>query len=185
MHSLAVQATSPTRKIPMCNLFANITPSNDLQEHFNVLPANNHLGNMPALTAIYPGHEAPVVRVAGNEERQLARMNWGFLTPNYSKRDGKPIKPRIWNNARDDKLMSAPLWRSSFHQHRCLIPATSYCETKGRQPAEHFWFGMPAEDPDDRPLFALAGLWREEELSISGDLEAGVNSDLKINHIVD
>lgn len=160
----------------MCNLFANIAPSHDLQEHFDVLPANISLGNAPTLPAIYPGHEAPVVRLKKNDgERQLTRMNWGFLTPNFSKRDGRPLKPRIWNNARDDKLISASLWRSAFHRHRCLIPATGYCETKGRQPAEHFWFGLTSGDPDDRPLFALAGFWREEEMSLSGDVKAGLH----------
>lgn len=159
----------------MCNLFANIAPSHDLQEHFDVQAANNQLGNAPTLPAIYPGHEAPVVSLKGDGERQLVQMNWGFLTPNFSKRDGKPLKPRIWNNARDDKLMSASLWRSAYSRNRCLIPATGYCETKGRQPAEHFWFGMLADDPDDRPLFALAGFWREEKLSLSGDGKTGLH----------
>jgi putative SOS response-associated peptidase YedK len=30
------------------------------------------------------------------------------------------------------------LWRQSFEQRRCLVPASSYCEPKGEKP----WQGM-------------------------------------------
>ena len=101
-------------------------------------------------------------------------MNWGFLTPHFSKRDGSSIKPKPWNNARDDSIFGkgAGLWKESFHERRCLVPASSFCETKGRNPAEYYWFGLAAENTDDRPPFAIAGLWREEYADLRGPEES-------------
>lgn len=58
--------------------------------------------------------------------------------------------------------MHSGLWKASFQERRCLVPASSYNETKGKKPAEHYWFGLTTEDPDARPPFAIAGLWRIE-----------------------
>ncbi len=64
---------------------------------------------------------------------------------------------RLENNARDDSLEKSGLWKNSFDERRCLIPATSFCEAKGRQPATYYWFGLTGEE--ERPPFAFAGLW--------------------------
>ncbi|MEI4263848.1 SOS response-associated peptidase family protein [Roseovarius sp. D0-M9] len=37
------------------------------------------------------------------------------------------------------------------------MPASSFCEAKGRSPATYFWFGLRGDEP--RPPFAFAGLW--------------------------
>jgi putative SOS response-associated peptidase YedK len=146
----------------MCNLYAYTTTVEAMRRLFDVRPGLDRLGNAPPRPAIHPNYPAPVVRRMENGDRELIEMNWGFLTPNFSKRDGSPIKPRAWNNARDDKVMHSGLWKASFHERRCLLPASSYNETKGKKPAEHFWFGLTTEDPDTRPPFAIAGLWRIE-----------------------
>ncbi|QDY70050.1 SOS response-associated peptidase family protein [Qingshengfaniella alkalisoli] len=80
-----------------------------------------------------------------------------FRTTKKSKKTGNIIKPSAWNNARDDKLRSASLWKESFIQRRCLVPATSFCEAKGRNPAVYHWFVMRGDD--ERPPFAFAGMW--------------------------
>ena len=49
---------------------------------------------------------------------------------------------------------------------RCLVPASSFCEAKGRNPARHFWFGLAGDEP--RPPFAFAGLWRDFQPGLSG-----------------
>ena len=85
-------------------------------------------------------------------------MHWGFRMPQVSKRTGQPIQPRAINNARDDKLLDSRFWRGSFEERRCLVPATSFCEAKGRAPATYYWFALQGEEP--RPAFAFAGLWR-------------------------
>ena len=109
------------------------------------LVERDRTGNQPPLPGIFPRHEAPVVRLAEDGKRELCRMHWGFLMPQVSKKTGQPILPRAVNNARDDKVSNSPFWRSSFAERRCLVPASSFCEAKGRAPATFYWFGLKGE----------------------------------------
>ena len=158
----------------MCNLYANIATAEAMRRLFQVSDENDRLGNAPARPAIFPKGEAPVVRLDEVGNRELIDMRWGFLTPAFSKKDGSPIKPRAWNNARDDKLQKSNLWRASFHERRCLVPASSFNETKGQKPATDYWFGLATEDPDARPLFAFAGMWRREQSELRNEAENGL-----------
>ncbi|MEM1396150.1 MAG: SOS response-associated peptidase [Pseudomonadota bacterium] len=158
----------------VCNLYSNITAAVAMRQLFNVQATRDRLGNAEPRAAIFPKGLAPVVRIDDDGQRELLEMRWGFLTPAFSKRTGKPIKPQAWNNARDDKLIKSGLWSSSFRERRCLIPASSFNETKGRQPATDYWFGMLAERAEDRPPFAIAGLWRMEQKEMRNDGENGL-----------
>ncbi|QHQ37351.1 SOS response-associated peptidase [Algicella marina] len=143
----------------MCNLFSNTMPVDAMRNLFGVDAGNDHLGNQPPLPAIFPRYEAPVMRQSGDGQRELVRMHRGFLMPQVSKKTGKPILPKAVNNARDDKVRSSSFWRSSFAERRCLVPATSFCEAKGKAPATYYWFGVQGDD--ERPPFAFAGMWRQ------------------------
>ena len=145
----------------MCNLFANTMPQAAMRSLFEVVPEYDGLGNFAGLPAIYPRGDAPVVRRAeeGEGARELVAMHWGFVLPQTSKRMGQPILPKAVNNARDDKLTASAFWRESFQERRCLIPATSFSEAKGRSPAVIHWFAVLDEDGAPRP-FAFAGVWR-------------------------
>lgn len=94
----------------MCNLYSNITTHEAMRQLFDVQPDNTHLGNQPALDAIFPKYEAPIVAIGKSGDRALVRASWGFLTPNKSKKTGKWLKPSAWNNTRDDKIQSSGLW---------------------------------------------------------------------------
>lgn len=142
----------------MCNLYSNTVPVEAMRRLFEVDAEADRLGNQPPLPAIYPRHEAPVVRLNADGQHELLRMHWGFLLPQKSKKTGEPVLPRAVNNARDDKVRSSPFWRSSFETRRCLIPATSFCEAKGKRPATYYWFAV--KDGEPREPFAFAGLWR-------------------------
>lgn len=158
----------------MCNLYANIATVEAMRRLFAVSAAGDRLGNAEPRPEVFPKGMAPVVRLDAGGGRELIEMRWGFLTPQVSKRTGKPIKPRAWNNARDDKLRSSGLWRQSFEQRRCLVPVTSFNETKGRQPATDYWFALEGDDPSGRPLFAFAGLWRQEQADLREEGESGL-----------
>lgn len=145
----------------MCNLYAATTNTQAMRQLFNVDPDRDHLGNAEPRPAIYPKGTAPVVALDDDGNRELVEMSWGFRTPKVSRVTGKPIKPAAWNNARDDKLLKSGLWKQSFAERRCLVPASSFNETKGARPATDYWFAL-AGDGDDRPPFAIAGLWRHE-----------------------
>ena len=142
----------------MCNLFSNTLPAEAMRRVFGVTPEGDRLGNQPPLPAIFPRHETPVVRREPDGRRSLVPMHWGFLMPQTSKKTGKPILPKAVNNARDDKLRTSRFWRQSFEERRCLIPGTSFCEAKGRQPATYYWFALTGDMP--RPPMAFAAIWR-------------------------
>ncbi len=142
----------------MCNLYSHTKPVDAMRRLFDIAAARDFLGNQASLPQIYPRYEAPVVRLDPGGQRELVRMHWGFLLPQLSKKTGKPILPKAVNNARDDKLRSSSFWRGSFEERRCLIPATAFCEAKGRNPATFYWFGLKGEE--QQPLFAFAGIWR-------------------------
>ena len=145
----------------MCNLYSNATTSQAMRQLFDVDVSRDHLGNAQPRPGIHPKGTAPVVALDDDGNRELVEMSWGFRTPQVSKRTGKPIKPAAWNNARDDKLMKSGLWKGSFAERRCLVPVSSFNETKGKKPATDYWFALAGEG-DDRVPFAIAGLWRVE-----------------------
>lgn len=142
----------------MCNLYSNTMPVEAMRQLFGVDQANDDLGNAEPLSAIFPKSTAPIVGVGEDGTRWLKNTHWGFVLPQVSKRTGKPIQPKAVNNARDDKLRTSSFWRKSFEERRCLVPATSFCEAKGRKPATYVWFGVTGEGP--RPPLSFAGIWR-------------------------
>ncbi len=151
----------------MCNLYSSTTPQEAMRQLFDVLPDHDHLGNAPPLPAIWPKYNAPVVRLAKDGERELVTMSWGFLTAKVSKKTGKPISPAAWNNARADGVAKKGLWKNSFLNRRCLVPASSFREAKGRNPATDYWFALKGDEP--RPPFAFAGMWRGVQPGLPDD----------------
>ena len=135
----------------MCNLYSMTRNREAILRLFRI-PANRAAAFAP-LEAIFPGHQAPVIRQAPDGERELVAMSWGFVLPQKGK------APRRVTNVRDDTLRISPFWRESFQERRCLVPATSFCEPNGDvKPATWHWFALHGEQP--RPVFAFAGIWR-------------------------
>lgn len=153
----------------MCNLYSATTNVQAMRELFRVKPDNDRLGNAEPRSAIWPKYPGPVVRTDDGGERELVEMNWGFLTKNVSKKTGKELKPQAWNNARDDKVRTNGLWKNSFLKRRCLIPASSFREAKGKRPATDFWFALMGDEP--RPPFAMAGLWQPTPPALATSLD--------------
>ncbi|MEB8386890.1 SOS response-associated peptidase [Rhodobacteraceae bacterium KMM 6894] len=141
----------------MCNLYSNTTAVSAMRNLFKVSVEDVHLGNAEPLTASWPKYPGHVVRLNDQGRRELGSLSWGFRTTKTSKKTGKILQPAAWNNARDDKVRTSGLWKESFHKRRCLIPASSFCEAKGRSPAIYYWFGLRGDEP--RTPFAFAGLW--------------------------
>ena len=134
----------------MCNLYSQTMPREAVIRLFRV--GGNRAAAFAPQPAIFPGHGAPVVRRAGDGEREISLLSWGFVLP----RPGRAAK-RV-TNARDEKARTASFWKGSFEARRCLVPATSFAEPTGRRPAIWHWFALKGEER--RPLFAFAGLWR-------------------------
>lgn len=147
----------------MCNLYSMTRAPEAVLRLFRV--GHNRAGAIAPMTAIFPGHSAPVVRQTEDGERELVSMSWGFVLPQAGK------APRRVTNVRDDKIASSPFWRESFEQRRCLVPATSFCEPNGDvKPATWHWFALTGDEP--RPLFAFPGIWRRWRGPLKKDGEA-------------
>jgi putative SOS response-associated peptidase YedK len=135
----------------MCNLYS-IRPSRTQLVRFFQLSDNRTVQVAP-LPSIFPGYNAPVVRVAEDGERELVMMSWGFVFLQKDK------APRRVTNVRDDKIISSRFWVGSFEERRCLVPATSFCEPNGDvKPATWHWFALKGDTA--RPLFAFPGIWK-------------------------
>ena len=134
----------------MCNLYSMTAAREAVLRLFRI--GHNRATAIDALPAIFPGHTAPIVRLAADGERELVPMSWGFVLL----QDGRA--PKRVTNTRDDKIAS-PFWRASLAQRRCLVPATSFAEPHDdRKPATWHWFAIDGSEP--RPLFAFAGIWQ-------------------------
>jgi putative SOS response-associated peptidase YedK len=138
----------------MCNLYSQTTNREAMLRLFRISP--NRAAAFEPQDGIFPGYQAPIIRVAGDGERELVLMHWGFplLMKGYA--------PRRVTNFRDDSARSSGMWRQSFEQRRCLVPATSFCEpndgrAKGEKDTWH-WFALKGEE--SRPVYAFAGIWR-------------------------
>ncbi len=134
----------------MCNLYSMTRNVEAIRDLFRV--SHNRAGSVPSLSAIFPGHSAPVIRQADDGERELSMLSWGFVLPQQGK------APRRVTNVRDDKARTSTFWRESFETRRCLVPASSFAEPREATPATWHWFALKADEP--RPLFAFAGIWR-------------------------
>ena len=128
----------------MCNLYSMTRSRDEVRKWFDV--GDNRAAAIEPQNAIFPGYEAPVVRIADDGERELVKLNWGFVLLQTGK------APRRVTNVRDDKILTSTFWKGSFEDRRCLVPASSYCEPKGEKPAIWHWFALKGDE--HRPLFA-------------------------------
>lgn len=135
----------------MCNLYAMTKQRNKLLQRMGI--KDNRAAHFEPYPAIFPGREAPVVRVDDDGERILELMTWGFVRLPKGKAPGRV------GNVRNDTISSNRFWTSSFVGRRCLVPVTAYCEPIGLKPATWYWHALAGEEP--RPLFAFPGIWRD------------------------
>ena len=103
----------------MCNLYSVTKSHEAVRNLFRV--GHNRTTPFEPMPAIFPGWNAPIVRRAGDGERELVQMSWGFVLL----QDGKA--PKRVTNTRDDKMASR-FWQPSIEKRRCLVPASSFCE---------------------------------------------------------
>lgn len=101
----------------VCNLYSLNKKRDMLARYFRV--SHNRTVAFDPLSAVFPGHVAPVVRQTADGEREIVLMNWRFVLPQRDK------APRRVTNVRDDKILESRLWRGSFEERRCYVVATS------------------------------------------------------------
>jgi putative SOS response-associated peptidase YedK len=90
----------------VCNLYSQARSREEVARLFRISP--NRIGAVPVQPAIFPGWDAPVVRLTEVGERECVTMNWGFVLPQVGK------VPRRITNIRDDKILESRVWRPLF-----------------------------------------------------------------------
>lgn len=127
----------------MCNLYSETKGQKSIRDL--VRATRDTTGSLVSLPGIYPDSLAPVVFTAHDDERELTMMRWGM--PGFQ--GGAPLI-NIRNTA-------SSYWRQWLAPaHRCLVPATSFCERQDVKPRKTpVWFALD----ETRPLFFFAGVW--------------------------
>jgi putative SOS response-associated peptidase YedK len=148
----------------MCNLYSIKTKRADLARKFAL--SDNRMAAFDELSAIFPGHDAPVIKRTEDGARELLLRSWGFVLL----REG--YAPKRVTNARDDKVRTK-FWKESFEKRRCLVPATAFCEPDEGRPARWHWFALKGDDP----LFAFPGLYRPWKGPVR---KGGPNVDIEV-----
>jgi putative SOS response-associated peptidase YedK len=155
----ALQIHSPDAWLDrMCNLYSLHSTREEIGKYLKV--SHNRMGQVPEQLTLFPAHEAPIVRLADDGERELVSMSWGFVLLQHGK------ATRRVTNTRDDKI-EAPFWKQSIAARRCLVPVTSFAEPDDGKPARWHWFAVLGDQP--RPLFAFAGIWRRYKGPVKKD----------------
>jgi putative SOS response-associated peptidase YedK len=137
----------------MCNLYALKTSQQELRGYTRAM--RDRLGNLPILPSVFPDQEAPVARIGADGVRELVTMRWGMPTPSVY-RAGEI--DRGVTNIRDTTSLHWRQWLAPAH--RCVVPATSFCEpTDAPDPitGKKVWTWFARDET--RLLFAFAGLW--------------------------
>lgn len=127
----------------MCNLY-NVTTTQEAMIRL-VAGLTDSAGNLQP-GHIYPDQLAPIIR-NGESGPELVKARWGMPSPrSVLKTERDPGVTNIRN-------LSSPHWRRWLgHEHRCLVPLTSFSEPRGK--GQGFQWFAPA---DGGPIF-FAGI---------------------------
>ena len=135
----------------MCNLYSQTKDRMTVMMRFKL--QENRTAWFEPKSAIFPGYQAPIIRVAEDGDRMLEEAIWGFV------RRPPGTAPGRVGNVRDDTILSNRFWTSSFKERRALVPFSSYCEPIGK-PASWIWHALRS-NREARPLGAFPAIWKD------------------------
>ena len=145
----------PSGIVPgMCNLYAQRASQADIRKAAR--SDRDLTGNLPTMPAIFPDHNAPIVRNSPTG-RELLMARWGFPPPAIP--GSKPRNPYLTNVRKTDSRFWLPWLKKT--EHRCLVPVTSFAEPDNNQGPRSIWTWFARDE--SRPLMFFAGIWREWE----------------------
>lgn len=134
----------------MCGRYAFAEKPENIYTNYKV-PKIHSLPQLP-LYNISPGSFCPVI--TKNGEREMHILRWGLI-PRWAK------DPRIGYkliNARAESANEKPSFKDSFHNRRCLIPATGFYEWKDGLP---YYIRLKSQN-----IFSMGGIydyWKDGE----------------------
>jgi putative SOS response-associated peptidase YedK len=128
----------------MCGRYGRRSDKQKIADAFHVKNSIADVDFMPN-DDITPGTMQPVVFSNDEGERDIELMYWGFTFPK-----------RFTFNTRSDSILKPGLWKNSFEDRRCIVPADSFFEWKRLHKKNNpkYEITVPGRAP-----FALAGIW--------------------------
>ena len=130
----------------MCGGFLIFSQVKEMSERFRAMPFTAHFVERYNAR---PTQYLPTIRNESPDKLELDE--WGIRPP-WSK------SQRIINT-RKESLDTKPIFKKSFHERRCIIPANGFYEWKPVSGHKiPFRFGLK-----DDSLFAFAGIWMEDK----------------------
>lgn len=133
----------------MCGRFTIQYTWAEYYEALNLIPASAKGRNDPPRYNVCPTQNVGMVCVE-KDEIMVKDGGWG-LVPFWAKKLEKPVI-----NARSETVDEKPMFKKSFDQRRCLIPASSYYEWERPEPKVALPYNIHL--PDNGPFF-FAGIW--------------------------
>jgi putative SOS response-associated peptidase YedK len=124
--------------------YRRVSDKQKIAEAFQVRVGLDDLDFMPN-EDITPGTMQPLVFTNNEGARDLELMYWGFT-----------FRKRLTFNTRSDSILKPSLWKNSFEDRRCIVPADSFFEWKRLHKKNNpkYEISVPGRQP-----FALAGIW--------------------------
>ncbi|GFN35763.1 SOS response-associated peptidase [Tepidimicrobium xylanilyticum] len=95
---------------------------------------------------VYPTKDVPIL--VENNDRTIILANWGFP---YINKKGVVI------NARAETIMEKPMFKDSFYNGRCIIPANLFYEWKDEGDKKKIRHKISLQS---NPLMSLAGIYK-------------------------
>jgi len=128
----------------MCGRYGRRSDKQKIAEAFHLKANLDDIDFMPN-DDITPGTMQPVVFSNDEGERDIELMYWGFTFPK-----------RLTFNTRSDGILKSGLWKNSFENRRCIVPADRVFEWKRLHKKNNpkYEITVPGRQP-----FALAGIW--------------------------
>jgi putative SOS response-associated peptidase YedK len=128
----------------MCGRYGRRSDKQKIAEAFHLKANLDEIDFMPN-DDITPGTMQPVVFSNDEGERDIELMYWGFTFPK-----------RLTFNTRSDSILKPGLWKNSFENRRCIVPADRFFEWKRLHKKNNpkYEITVPGRQP-----FALAGIW--------------------------
>ncbi len=130
----------------MCGRFTNKMTWREIHDLYDITN-EDYRPNLRPNYNIAPTHIVPVIRPGANG-RELALMRWGFE---------EPWATSSIINATAEKVATSRVFRKSFEERRCLIPADGFYEWKKGEDGKRQPFRICMNDESP---FAFAGIWR-------------------------
>lgn len=151
----SANATPKEAQRPMCGRYYLATDDDKEDMREMIAELNRRYNGKEALAQmahgeVFPTMTAPVIANNKNRKPTLFLMKWGFT---HFQGSGVII------NARSETVTEKPLFKQSFLERRCLIPASYYFEW-AHQGAKKTKYKIRNEDDG---LTYLAGIYRTEE----------------------